>query len=478
MYHNILNIKVVNKLTSILTLMFILSATFTTSLFSAYNVSFRIAFIIVSSYIFLTLLHKINIQISFVTTLISFGLCYIFLIFSSALNSFCFLLLYKSKSRIPEIPFLFFIGAIQLICTFKIFKISRFQKGIKILARENQSNTGVFISFLLIIFIAFVSTDINNSNFLIRTLTTFLSSLLSIFLLYYWRYRITQTYKEKLRLANEKSLEDEIADKNAEILALQADNKRLSEIVHRDNKLVPAMELAVTEFLQNSADLSTEELNSLGKELSTKLHNMAKERQGILEASHKAALPLPQSGSKAIDSILSYMETRAKAEDITYKINIDDNIQTLISDTTFSEDLHRLLSDLIENAIIATRYSNRPKHILIHLGTLQSHLLLEISDSGIEFDIETYQHFGHERHTTHAEHGGSGIGLTDIWKLKKKYKASLQIYEYPSDSAIYTKKISFVFDRKNHFLLQTYRYKEVTYTLTRGDLYVFPNKSE
>ena len=156
----------------------------------------------------------------------------------------------------------------------------------------------------------------------------------------------------------------------------------------------------------------------------------------------------------------------------------NENIKELAINAISEENLLHLLGDLIDNAIIAVKHTNKAKTILIHLAQLQNHFLLEISDSGIPFSLETYQHFGNEQHTTHSVDGGSGIGLMDIWKLKKKYKTSLHIYEYPDDTSIYTKKISFVFDKKNHFLLQTYRYKEVAQNLTRGDLYVFPYKPE
>ena len=103
---------------------------------------------------------------------------------------------------------------------------------------------------------------------------------------------------------------------------------------------------------------------------------------------------------------------------------------------------------------------------------------MEILDSGIAFTPETYQHFGNKQYTTHQESGGSGIGLMDIWKIKRKYKASLHIYEYPANMNIYTKKIAFVFDRKNHFLIQTYRDRELLASLTRGDIHIFPYETE
>ena len=235
---------------------------------------------------------------------------------------------------------------------------------------------------------------------------------------------------------------------------------------------------AVTEYLENSTESTPEELTNQGKELSAQLQDMSKDRQGILSTLTKYKNALPKSGLHTVDGMLAFMETRAKENGITYKLQIEENMKEVAGNAIQEADLLHLLGDLIDNAIIATKHTDDKREILIHLGTLQNHFLLEISDSGIPFSLDTYQSFGNEAHTTHKDDGGSGIGLMDIWKLKKKYKASLHIYEYEEEGEIYTKKLAFIFDRKNHFLLQTPRHKEAMQTLTRGDLYVFPNKTE
>ena len=114
---------------------------------------------------------------------------------------------------------------------------------------------------------------------------------------------------------------------------------------------------------------------------------------------------------------------------------------------------------------------------MIHIGISYDKLFFDIYDSGIPFTIETYQNFGNICYTTHKDTGGSGIGLTDIYKLKRKYKASLQIYEYPAQTNTYTKKIRIWFDRKNHFLIQSYRAKEIEIELIRNDIHVFPHNN-
>ena len=434
-------------------------------------------FMIIMFYLFVPHINHIYYNESLITILSSFGLSFVFYIISCFIISTVFFFIYKTAYSVPysytDLP----TGILQLILTHCTLRSKRFYKGIIITLQTKRNFLSSVLSLFLILYIA-LSSDILNQSRAIRTviITTLLS--ISIGILFYWRHRITQTYREKLRQANEKSMLDEINEHKLTIEKLNADNKRLAAIIHADNKLVPAMLTAVTNHLENIDNLTLEELTAHGQELSEQLRNMAKDRQGILESQHKETSLLPKSGLPTVDGMLSFMEARSKEYNIAYKVVIDDSIKEMALNALNEEDLLRLLGDLIDNAIIAIKHSDKEKALLIHLGTLQNNFLLEISDSGIPFSIETYQRFGNEQYTTHKDSGGSGIGLMDIWKIKKKYKISLHIYEFPESHGIYTKKISFIFYRKNHFLLQTNRYKEITRELTRGDLYIFPYKAE
>lgn len=458
---------------------FIILDSYIISLFFSHNAIYRISIMFISFYIFITAFTKTNMYISFITSTISYALTYVCFNISTTLLCTIYILFYKQADLIPYNQTYLPSGLLHTLLLICIMKIKRLRKGIMLLIHSNRIYIGSITSIIFILYIAFLS-NYKSNIFSVRTYIILNCTLLfmSLLLLYYWHHRITQTYREKLRLANEKSLEDEIATLKAEITALQADNQRLRQIVHKDNKLVPAMEATVMDFLQSSGTLSAEELSARGNELSSALHEMALERNGILTSLSPSNNGLPTSGLHTVDGLLSYMEKRTRVNNIKYKVKIDDNINDLISAAISEEDLRHLLSDLIENAIIAITYAELPGQISLHFGSLQNQFLLEISDNGIPFSPETYQHFGNEQHTTHKADGGSGIGLMDIWKIKKQYKASLQVFEYQTGSNIFTKKISFVFDRKNHFLIQTYRDKELQATLTRGDAHVFPYEAD
>lgn len=474
-------LKIVKKKYSVRRYFFLICCILLSSLLSflisKHNIYFAFLALFISLYVSITKCTATSYNLSLNSILIAFGLSFSIYSFSGILIGIVFFAIYRNSNMVPytytDVP----VGLIQFIIVFFLFRIKRFQNGVSLLLHSYKipSLTAfslILIAYTLLIFVNKVAS--RPIRFTILILLLFIS----FTLLLLWRHRITQTYREKLRLANEKSLEDELNKHKETIANLEADNARLSQIVHKDNKIILAMLTAVTEHLENATNATPDEQIIRGKELSAQLHDMANERQGILNTQSKLPNALPKSGLHTVDGMLSFMETRAKETGITYKLQLEENIKELAGKSIDEADLLHLLGDLIDNALIATEHTNNQKEILIHLGSLQGHFLLEISDSGIPFSLETYQHFGNEQHTTHSEDGGSGIGLMDIWKLKKKYKASLHIYEYEDVEGIYTKKLAFIFDRKNHFLLQTPRYKEATYALTRGDLYIFSNKEE
>lgn len=437
----------------------------------------RVSILFVLSYLFLSIQLKHNPVYSFISLTLSYSLSFIFYTLSSIIISIISVVIYHSSEKVPYQLANIIMGLLQFLFTHFFLEVKRFRNGISSMIRSNKSFSYIFISLSHIIYICYISSNVKTYGITLRYILLIICPFISLTYVFYWRHRITQTYREKLRLANEKSLEDEISNQKETISNLEADNARLSQIVHKDNKIILAMLTAVNEHLENASVLTPEELAVRGKELNAQLQDMAKDRQGILSTQTRQVNALPKSGLHTIDGMLSFMETRAKENGITYKLQIEENSKEIASNAIQEADLLHLLGDLIDNAIIATKHTNDKKEILIHLGNLQNHFLLEISDSGIPFSLDTYQSFGNEPHTTHGDDGGSGIGLMDIWKLKRKYKASLHIYEYKEGESIYTKKLTFIFDHKNHFLLQTPRHKEAMHTLTRGDLYIFPNKN-
>lgn len=131
-------------------------------------------------------------------------------------------------------------------------------------------------------------------------------------------------------------------------------------------------------------------------------------------------------------------------------------------------DLVHLFSDLLENAIIATKCAHASS-IELSLQMLKGTPTISVSDSGIPFEIDTYMKFGISEASTHTNEGGTGIGLLDTGH-SKKYHVSLIIEEL--DNNIYSKRLSFLFDGKNRYLIISSRYQQIRSYQTRSDLLV------
>ena len=340
------------------------------------------------------------------------------------------------------------------------------------LLKSSIFNLGVVICLFIILYNNILNVFEYSTSF-IRGILLSLILLLALALLIWWRRKITQSYVEKLRVSEVEALYKEVSDKEHEIEKLHSNNRYLARIIHRDNKLIPAMELAVRNYLQNGMQMKPEDARQYGIDLLAQLQTMAADREGIIQNYHDDYRFRPQIGLYSVDAIIYYMERRAIPHSIRYEYQFDKGLKEVMLSYIDENDAIHLLSDAIENALIATMHSIK-KEIKIHIGFIQDILFMDISDTGLPFEPATYQNFGLLQHTTHKDSGGSGVGLLDIWKLKHKYKISLQIYEYPPDDHEYTKKIRFFFDRRNHFLIQSYRSQEITSLITRSDLHVFP----
>lgn len=470
-YNKILNIQPVRKKYCIINTVFSLITAIIIPLIWTQSVTHKIALIFISFLIYVSVYTNTVLSISFTVAIISFAISYILLSLSSIVLGAIAAPLFANLTTLLSPVFILITGLLQYILTYLLFKIKRLRNGMPFLLKNRFSISGILLCVSIISFFALLP-NLSSASFSIHFLTLVIALMFTLVFIYWWRRKITQSYIEKLRMGELESLYKDLADKDREIDKLNNNNTYLAKIIHKDNKLIPAMELAVRNYLQNAATMGPEKAKEYGADLLLQLQGMTAEREGILQSYHENSATHPQIGIYSVDAVILYMEKRALEHGIRFDSKFDKGLKVVMLSYIKENDVLHLLSDLVENAIIATMHENR-KDILLHIGFFQNNLFIDIYDTGLPFRIETYQDFGNRRHTTHADTGGSGIGLMDIWKITRKYKASLQIYEYLPDSNTYTKKIRVMFDRRNHFLIQTYRYKEIKAQTTRSDLYIF-----
>ena len=192
----------------------------------------------------------------------------------------------------------------------------------------------------------------------------------------------------------------------------------------------------------------------------------------ILTGYEKNLLPIPSTGFSSVNAVLIFMQKNAHQLGIRYQFMLTDSLSAIIPSVISEKDFSHLLSDLLDNAIIATKDSPSGT-IQIHMGYFDSIYTLKIFNTGQPFAINVLQNLGINRHTTHHSSGGSGIGMMDLWQLKQKYLFTLLIDETTeSGSQVPSTTINILFHKKNHFIIQTDRYKELVTSVNRLDLLI------
>ena len=412
-----------------------------------------IPLIIVFLYLYFIIMYKTDYLSVFITTIIAYGLSYA----SFALTLFVIVLLsvvFNISFLDNQILFQIAILVTQLLIDFLIFRIKRFKKGMPFLKNKKFNIIGTYSSVIIIICITFLKSGSTNILNIIPFVFIFLSL---IFLFIWWRSKIQQTYITKLTDREFEYLKNEIAE-------LKKDNEVLSKLVHKDNKIIPALELSVRDFISHHSD-SINEAN----DLISQLEKLSVERKGIIKSCVSLNRSIPSTSFISTDALMNYMYQKAASADISFGLSITGNANKLIDKHLSETDLNTILADLIENAIIATT-SNSGKHIFVDLIALDDFKSLDIYDSGTTFDTKVLLKLGTERITTHKDFG-TGIGLTSTFELCHKCGASILIDETINADRNYSKKISIIFDNKSEYRLKSIRTPdEQQYLSTRSDL--------
>lgn len=350
---------------------------------------------------------------------------------------------------------------IQPILIFFLFKIKRLKKGIPQFTKFASGDFGVIASVLVLLVTSLIHIDGDSDILIIVGVST--AVIFGVALLLWWRKHITSVYLEKVHKRNVELLENMLNTQTAEIELLKKDNERLAKIIHKDNKLIPAMELAVRQTLEN-----TDSHKANSAELLSQLERLSGERKGILQSYENTDKSLPETKVPFIDALLKYMAQKCASEDVDFQVMVNADVSALIKDEISQSDLYTLVADLTENAIIATRYSERKK-VLLGFEFENEHYRVDVFDSGIPFEPATLAKIGRTKTTTHKENGGSGIGMMTTFELMERYNASLLIDENLTND-LYCKKVCVIFDKEHKFLINSTRKKVLDLKFRRDDV--------
>jgi len=360
--------------------------------------------------------------------ILSIGCSYALFAFSILLTSpiTYFLFAHHISNTVITALILPAVGILQNLLVYFVFRTKRFRNGIPSITNILLGDGTLFVGALLIIFSSafYLNEKIRNAAFHLLLISFILA--LSI-IIYLWLQKGIHTdYLCKSHTRRIDMLEDTLREKDAEL-------ERLSKIIHKDNKLLAALEHSTRELL---ADAPNEKAQRLLQEL----NRFSKERTETLASYEEKPVPFTETGLFSIDTMLRYLYQRALKHKIDFQIQLDEHASS-ITGFISEQDLCTIIADLGENAIIATKDAET-KNILLSLEKRMQSYTLCIYDSGEAFSKEVLENLGQRRYTTHAQTGGSGIGLMTTSELARKYKADFDISEQEI-APPYTKRVSF-----------------------------------
>ena len=409
----------------------------------SYNVIFMILLI--------TIIFKVSIKerfaYSLLITMISLSINYI--IFSiSAFIAYNLVLIFN----IQEI----YTGLFLILCLYLIFiyvfaKIKRFKNGFTFL-QKNSKNEYIDILILDIsILIIFCIIIISNYDQLLSRRAGVSFIIFAIIMFITIQKSLQLYYKQKLQEREVEEIKEELKNKDKEIEELEKENLKLNKKNHSIAHKQKSLEYELEQMMLNN---QIEDENHV----KDKIESISKEMQN-----ETVSIELTETGINEIDSMLKYMQSECVKNKIDFQLQVNGNIHHMVNTYIGKEDLEILIADLIKNAIIAINQSeNINKSILVRLGLIDGAYSLYVYDSGIEFEIDTLINLGIKPSTTHANDGGTGMGLINTFDTLKKYKASLIIDEYGKPvKDNFTKVMKILFDNENAYKIVSYRKKDI-----------------
>ena len=430
---------------------------------------FYYVFMILGIGIFNRVMYKEHLNTTAVFSTIAFALSFFLLLMSAV---FCIPIMsvtYHIEQSYSVGIVLFIIYTVTILVCHFLFKIKKFKHGMTFLKEKISNEFGLLLSFMIILAISLGNRQINNNDQLMLFLII-ITFLCGIIFLAWWRKEIKRAYNQKVNDRIAESLQQNIQELKKENEKLRYHNDELSKIIHKDNKLVPAMGMTVRNLLTSMEEDAPEQKKAEIRELLSNLDAISAERRGMVTEYESNNSHLHPTGFIMVDATLLYMKNRAEDLSTEFDYTVSFDLSKIIDKTIDETSFNTVLADLIENALIAVKFSeNSVKGVRVIFKQIDNICRIEIYDSGIPFQAKTILNLGRKRATTHSETGGSGIGLMTIYDILKKAGASLEINENVQ-SEPFTKCVSVSFDALSEFRVESTRKDVIKACRQRGDI--------
>ena len=404
--------------------------------------------VLLFSFVYLLIAYKKPIRETLPYSIVAVGMSFFILTISYIVTlplTIAFALL--NNESLALIIMTVFCAVVQATLTLLLFKIKKFKNGIVAVKSETSFLLLVFISLLTICLVTAYYTKFVHSYLVFVIIV--IVAIVGFLLISLWRIVLANRYKSEITKRNVKIYEQTLAEYKSQNDMLHDNNDKLSAIIHRDNKLLTTIEIAINELLkrQNNSPEITELQNTISQ-LSSQRGKLVKDYSNDLAY-------VPTTNVIAIDATLLYIHSLTQKNNIALYMNVDENFsQAIASNNINLIELNALLCDLCENAIHAVDGINDAK-IKLTLSIRNGCPCITIFDNGVEFDEKVLSNLGKIKITTRKNQGGSGIGLVYIFEILQRYLASFCLDENLQGE--YTKAITVTFDNLGELKINTAR---------------------
>lgn len=353
------------------------------------------------------------------------------------------------------------ISIIQIACVFLLFKIKRLRSGVN---PKGETATFEILLFFSVgcIFTWMIVYTKNAEQSIFETVMLALT-LFGLLLIVWWRRHITFNYRESEKQKNVDRLENTIVEyesssaENAFKVAVYGKHN------HYLNKALPNCAALAERAAEQTGNADVCAVRDMLRDMSRKL-GITNEKCSMKD--------IPQTGVGVVDAPLIQLFAAAEKKNFNASADIFADVESWFTESgLIKDDIHIMLSYLLDNAVISALGSPNAKVRAELKETANKKPLIRIYDSGEQFNERVLAKLGQEEVTTRAGVGGNGIGLFTVFEILRKYGASFTLDEAP-DRIGFTKCIEIAFDGQRFFLVRTYRESVASACAARKDVTV------
>ena len=353
------------------------------------------------------------------------------------------------------------------VTTYLVSSVKRLRQGLMNIVRHSVAGTAAMLAmFLLAVVMTFNSVSIEDDTRILRTILFNFVTLFCVVMVFFTKREIRSDYISQIRKKNLTLMEEILEEKNKEIAKVAKDNEKLAGIIRCDSELLGT----VIDGLRTGE-------NSEGMlRAAQTVEEIYSGRCEAVANLESCGISIEKTGVSSVDNVLLYMACKAEKKGVDFSVSTQPEVVKIFDEKIDRRTFNTILADLADNAIISAR-SVEAKFVEVRLLDIEDKPRLEVLDSGENFKPEVLKNLGRRRITTHANDGGSGIGLMNLFGIMKQTQASFTIEEYPCDGSRgkYTKALSVTFDGAGKYRIISYRADQLKREV-KGRFEIIPTK--